>query len=188
MSKVETRFKGLMVVSFILVLINVVAGAALTFYLDFSVDVAAVIVGTVMLLHGMFLLIRYLYDGLGKKVFSIDLIIAVVGIILGIFTIFFKFESINSIGIVFALHLVANAAEKGYYALKLRSVSDPAYPLLCVLALSLVVMAVLVAINPFKTFVLSTKLAGIFMFVSGVFEGMICKLFFDKAKVLLKMF
>ena len=71
MSKVETRFKSLMLISLIMVVINVGIGALLTFYLDFTSNVFAVIIGTVILLQGMFYLIRYLYDGLGKKVFAI---------------------------------------------------------------------------------------------------------------------
>ena len=188
MSKVETRFKSLMLVSYIMVFISVAIGALLTFCLSFSSKVAAVIIGTVVLLQGMFYFIRYLYDGLGKKVFAIDLIIAVVDIVLGTFTIFFPFESVGHVGIVFGLHLLGNAAEKCYYAIKLRNKQDSSYPLFFVITLLLVVMAGFVIFNPFKAYVLSTKLSGLFMLCSGVFEGMMCKLFFDRAKVILKMF
>ena len=78
--------------------------------------------------------------------------------------------------------------EKGFYGLKLRKKEDASYPLVCVIAILLIFMAILVMFNPFSGFMLSTKLAGLFMVCSGVFEAMICKLFFDKADVLLKMF
>ena len=188
MSKVETRFKSLMLISFIMVMINVMVGAVLTFYLDFSSKIVAVIIGTVVLLQGMFYFIRYLYDGLGKKVFAIDLIMAVIDIVLGIFIIFFPFESVSHVGIVFGLHLIGNSVEKLYYAYKLRAKQDPSYPLLIVIGLLLVLMGVFVMINPFKAFILSSKLAGMFMLCAGVFEGMICKLFFDKTDTLLKLF
>ena len=116
MSKVETRFRSLMLISFVMVCINIAIGALLTFYLDFSTKVAAVIIGTVVLLQGMFYFIRYLYDGLGKKVFAVDLIAAVIDIVLGAFMIFFEFKTISHIGIVFGLHLIGAAVEKGYYA------------------------------------------------------------------------
>ena len=188
MNKVETRLKGLMLVSLIMVLINVVVGAYLTFYLNISTKIAGVIIGTAVLLQGMFYFIRYLYDGLGKKVFAVDLIVAVVDIVLGAFSIFFPFESLGHVGIVFGLHLFGNAAEKCYYAVKLRDRSDASYPLFFVIVLLLVVMGVMSMINPFKAFILSSKLVGLFMMCSGVFEGMMCKLFFDKAKAILKMF
>lgn len=188
MSKVETRFKSLMLISFIMVMINVMVGALLTIYLDFSSKVTAVIIGTVVLLQGMFYFIRYLYDGLGKKVFAVDLIMAVIDIVLGVFTIFFPFESPGHVGIVFGLHLIGNSAEKLYYAFKLRAKSDSSYPLLIVIGLLLIIMGIFVMFNPFKSFILSSKLSGMFMIGAGVFEGMICKLFFDKTDTILKMF
>ncbi len=188
MSKVETRFRALMLVSVIIAVLEVAVGVLLTTYLDFSVKLAAVIIGTVILLYGMFYLIRYLYDGLGKKVFAIDLIIAVVNIIIGAFTIFYDFSSINHLGIMFAIHLVSAAVEKGYFGLKLKKIADPAYPLVCTIAILMIVMGVIVSFNPFKEFLLTTKLIGAFMFGAGFFEGMICKLFFSKTETLLKMF
>ena len=188
MSKVETRFRALMLISFIMVFINVMIGALLTFYLNFSTKIVAVITGTVVLLQGMFYFIRYLYDGLGRKVFAVDLIVAVIDIVLGAFTVFFDFTSIAQIGIVFGIHLVGAAVEKGYYAFRLRGNDDPSYPLLFVIAILLIVMGVLVMVNPFKDFILASKLVGMFMLCSGVFDGMICKLFFDKSNTILKMF
>ena len=188
MSKVETRFKSLMLISFIMVFINVMVGALLTFYLNLSTKVVAVIIGTVILLQGLFYFIRYLYDGLGRKVFAVDLIVAVVDIVLGAFMIFFDFTSISHIGIVFGMHLIGAAVEKGYYAVKLRNGVDSSYPLLCVISILLVVMGVLVMVNPFKDFILASKMSGMFMVCSGVFDGMICKLFFDKTKSFLKLF
>lgn len=188
MNKVETRFKSLMLISFVMVIINVMVGALLTLYLDFSSKIVAVIIGTVILLQGMFYFIRYLYDGLGKKVFAIDLIMAVVDIVLGVFTVFFPFESVGHVGIVFGLHLIGNSVEKLYYAYKLRNKQDPSYPLLVVIGLLLILMGVFAMFNPFKAFILSSKLSGLFMLCAGVFEGMICKLFFDKTDTMLKLF
>jgi uncharacterized membrane protein HdeD (DUF308 family) len=188
MNKVELRLKGLMMISVILAVVDISVGCLLTFYLKFSTKLSAVIIGTVILLHGMFHLIRYIYDGLGKKVFAVNLITAVINVILGIFTMVYPFTSINHLGIIFAFYLLGNAYEKGFYGLKLRKKEDASYPLICVLSILLILMAVIVMFNPFSGFMLSTKLAGLFMICSGVFEAMICKLFFDKADVLLKMF
>ncbi len=188
MSKVDLRLKGLMMISVIMAVVDVSVGCLLTFYLKFSTKLAAVIIGTVILLHGMYHLIRYIYDGLGKKVFAVNLITAVINVILGIFTIVYPFSSINHLGIMFGIYLLGNAYEKGFYGWKLMKKQDASYPIVCFLAFLLVFMGVLVMFNPFKGFMLSTKLSGLFMVCSGVFEAMICKLFFDKSDVLLKMF
>lgn len=188
MKKVESRFKGLMLVSAVMAVIDICIGALLALYLKFTTNISAVIIGTVILLHGIFYLIRYIYDGLGKKVFAINLINAVICIILGVFTLFFDFTDSFGLGIVYAIYLISNACEKGYFGYKLNVANDASYPIVCFIAALSVVMAVLVGFNPFKASMLSTKLVGIFMLCTGVFEGMICKLFFDKTKTILGMF
>ena len=188
MKKAESRFRGLMLVSSIMAVIDVIVGAVLALYLDLSTHLCTVIIGTVVLLHGLFYLIRFLYDGFGKDVFSINIINAVGCIILGLFVIFFDFPSTVGIGISYGVYLLFSAFEIGFFGYKLRKAEDSSYPIMIVMALLSVVMAVIVAWNPFSANVLSTKLAGIFMLCSGVFGAMICKLFFDKSKTLLKMF
>ena len=188
MSKVEVRFKGLMLVSLIMVLIDISVGLLLNQYLKFTMKSTAVIVGSVMLLHGMFYLIRYIYDGLGKKVFNMDLIVAVMDIVLGIFTFIYNFNSTNEIGVAFAFYFFSNCLEKGYYGVKFMKEKDSAYPVVFFMAIALLIMGVLVMFNPFSRFMLVTRLAGMFLVCSGIIDGMICKMFFDKSGSFLKMF
>lgn len=188
MKKVESRFKNLMLVSVIMAVVDVIVGICLTLYLGLTTHLVAVVVGTVILLHGMFSLIRYIYDGLGKNVFAINLITAVMGIILGTFTIFFQFTDPKYVGVVFGIYLFFNTIEKVSFGIKLRNHNDASYPIVLVIALFLLVMAVFVAFNPFRNSIMTSKLIGIFMLCSGILDGTICKLFHSNAEGVLKMF
>ena len=50
------------------------------------------------------------------------------------------------------------------------------------------VMGIVVLINPFKSFMLVTRLIGIFMVCTGVFEVMTCTLFKRRTNSILDMF
>ena len=50
------------------------------------------------------------------------------------------------------------------------------------------VMGLLVLFNPFEMFMLITRLIGLFMICSGLFEIMTCMLFRKRAKYILDMF
>lgn len=62
------------------------------------------------------------------------------------------------------------------------------YPLTSFIAILMIVMGVLAAINPFKTFMLITRLIGLFLICSGVFDAMINMLFRQRAKNIMKIF
>jgi hypothetical protein len=70
-------------------------------YEDFSADIYSVIVGAGILVHGLFYLIRYLYDGFGRKIFNVDVIFAVASVILGLFGMFNPIKELNLYLILF---------------------------------------------------------------------------------------
>lgn len=188
MDKIVKRFENLMFSSLIMALLDVVVGVIFLVFTDFTAKVNIVILGSLILVHGLFYLIRYIYDGLGNKFFAVDLIMGVAAIILGLFTIFNPFDALKVMGILFCVWLVVNGIEKLFYGYKFLKNQEDIYPLTCFIAILMIVMGVLSAINPFKTFVLITRLVGIFVVCSGLFDAMICLLFRKRAKNILKMF
>lgn len=188
MSKVSKRLQNLMLVSLVMVVIDVTVGLLLMNYFDFSNRVFSVIIGSVILLHGLFLIIRYLYDGLGKKIFRADIVSAVVCVLIGLFQMFGPFISYKAIGVFYGIYLVAMAAEKGYFGYVFCKQKNEMYPLVCFIAILVFVMAIFVMINPFERFMLSTKLTGMFMICSGLLDAIFCVLFRNRADQVLKLF
>ena len=117
MRKITNRFEKMMLISMGVSLIDVIVGVLFIVCTSFSTKVNMVILGATILVHGLFYVIRYLYDGLGKKVFSVDLISGVASIILGVFTIFNTFDPLSVLGILFCIWLFISGGEKLYYGI-----------------------------------------------------------------------
>ena len=188
MNKVSKRFQNLMLISLVMVVIDIAVGVLLMNYFDFSERVFSVIIGSTILLHGLFYTIRYLYDGLGKNVFAADIVVAVVCIIIGALQIFGPFTSYKNIGLFYGIYLVAVAFEKGYFGHLFFKAKDEIFPLVCFVSILIAIMAVFVIVNPFERFMLSTKLTGMFMICNGLFDGLVCVLFRNRATDILKLF
>lgn len=188
MNKVTKRFKSLMLVSFGVALLDIFIGIMFMAFTEFSTKVNMTILGSTVVVHALFFLIRYIYDGLGKKVFAIDLIAGVASLILGLFTIFNPFGALDIIGVLFCIWLLIVGAEKLYFGIKFMKKQEDIFPLVTFIAILSFVMGLLVLFNPFEMFMLITRLIGLFMICSGLFEIMTCMLFRKRAKYILDMF
>lgn len=189
MNKIVERFEKLMLSSMLISLLDVIVGIIFLKFTDFTTRINIIILGSLILVHGLFFIIRYVYDGLGNKFFAIDLIMGVVSVILGGFTILNPFGgALTVIGILFCIWLVVNGLEKLYYGYRFMKAQEDIYPLTCFISILMMIMGILTAINPFKTFMLITRLVGIFLICSGVFDAMINLLFRQRAKNILKIF
>lgn len=188
MEMVIARFKKMMNISMIMELLDVIVGLILFFCTSFVVKVNAVILGSLLLVHGLFSLIRYFYDGLGNRFFAIDLILSVVGIILGLFTIIYSFESVSLLGIMFGVWVICEGLEKGYYGFLLKKVEDSSYPIVWMLSVMVILMGALVLFNPFNAIILLTKLIGLFLICESILEMVSFSIFKKRSKVMLEMF
>lgn len=199
MNKVIKRFENMMFSSLLMVFFNVLVGLVLIFFNDFSTKINYVIVGSFILVNGLFYIIRYLYDGLGNKFFAIDLITGVISVLLGIFTfINLKYRLLETddfvltidkvMGIVFGIWLIVGFIEKIFYGIKFMKVNEEIFPLITFISVLFLVMGVIVIFNPFKAFMLISRLIGLFMVCAGLFESMVCMLFRRRSKYILKIF
>ena len=186
--KVKIRFEKLMLSSVGMVVLDVLVGLLLLNYKSFSVKTTSIIVGSLLVLHGLFFMIRYLYDGLGENVFAVDLISSVASIILGVFAMFNIFDKVKAIGIIYGIFLVIAAIELGYFGLKFRNKQEEIYPLICFISILYIVMAVFVIVNPFKRFMLDYRLVGLFLTCYGLLSGLAVRLFYKRSEQVLDIF
>lgn len=186
--KIVERYYKMMNISVFMYIFDIIVGALLIYYADLAIKIYAVVLGSLMLIHGLFDLIRYLYDGLGNRIFNSDVTMSVSSIIFGLFTIFYTFESINLIGVIFGIWLIVYSFQKSYYLFVLVKNNEEIFLLVGFITLLDFIMGVLVIINPFDSFIIVTKLIGYFSIASSLLNVMYCLLFKKRAKQLLKMF
>lgn len=188
MSKITKRFEKMMLISLGVALLDIIVGILFIVCDSFSTSLNMVILGATILIHGLFYIIRYLYDGFGKKVFAVDLIVGVASVVLGLFTIFNPFDPLTLLGVLFCLWLVISGAEKLYYGILFMKKQEDIYPLVTFISVLFFVMGILAIINPFKLFMVISRLVGLFIICGGLFEILICMLFRKRAKYILDMF
>lgn len=188
MNKITKRFEKMMLLSLGVAILDIIVGILFIICTSFSTKVNVVILGSTILIHGLFYVIRYLYDGLGKKVFAVDLIAGVASIILGIFTIFNTFDPLKVLGVMFFIWLLISGSEKLYYGIIFMKKQEDIYPLVTFIAILCYVMGILALINPFELFMVISRLVGLFIICSGLFEILTCTLFRKRAKYILDMF
>lgn len=199
MNKVIKRFENMMFSSLLMTIFSVIVGLVLIFCEGFNTDTNCIIIGSFVLVNGLFYIIRYLYDGLGNKFFAIDLITGVICVLLGIFTfINLKYRLLETddfvltidkvMGIIFGIWLIVGFIEKIFYGIKFMKANEEIFPLITFISVLFFAMGVIVIFNPFKAFMLISRLIGLFMVCAGLFESMVCMLFRRRAKNILKVF
>lgn len=188
MSKITERLEKLMLFSVGINLLDILVGILFLVFTKLAIQSNTVILGALILVHGIFFIIRYIYDGLGKKVFGADVIAGTAACILGLFTIFSPFKALNVIGVLFGIWLIIVGLEKVYYVVLLVKNQEGIYPLILSMTILIFIMGVISIFNPFSTFMLITRLIGLFLICTGLFNSMACTLFKKRAKYILSMF
>lgn len=188
MNKIIKRFEKLMISSVLIAVLDIIVGIVFIQFTDLSTKMNVLILGSLVLIHGIFYIIKYIYDGLGNRMFAIDLIAGVASVILGLFIIFNPFDALKVLGIFACIWLCINGLEKIYFGYKFMKVNEDIYPLTSFIGILMIVMGILLAFNPFKLFMLITRLVGLFLICSGLFDTMACMLFRKRAKYILDIF
>lgn len=188
MNKIIERFNKIMNISLLLVIMDIIVGFVFIRYAELSSKLMIVILGCYILVHGLFDLIRYFYDGLGNKIFHYDLINGILCSLIGLGSIISPVKSLTIIGVLFGIWLISSGVMKCIYTYKFMRFNEEIYPLVGFISILMIIMGIVVLTNPFDSFMLITKLIGIFMVCYGLFDAMYISLFKKRAKNLLKIF
>ena len=188
MNKVAQRFKKMMFASMGIFLLDIIVGILFFMYPEFSTKVYSVIIGALILIHGLFYLIRYIYDGLGKKVFNVDVIFGVAAIILGIFSIFNPMDGLTIYLLLFGIGICIIGLEMLCYGVMFMKKHEETFPLITLMSILVIVMGSLAIINPFEDFILTSRLVSYFAIATGLLGCLYSNLFKRRANAILDMY
>jgi len=188
MNKITERFKKMMIASIGIYGLDILVGLLFLVCDSFSERVITVILGALLLVHGLFYLIRYIYDGLGKKIFALDVIFGGVAIIWGLFMMFAPAELLSSYLMLYGIGLCVIGLEMLSYGIVFMKKHEETYPLLTLTALLVIIMGILAILNPFKQFVLTLRIISYFSLVTGAFGCSYSNLFKKRTKAILGMY
>jgi uncharacterized membrane protein HdeD (DUF308 family) len=190
MEVIERRFKKFQLFSMIVSVFSFVIGLIfLGFEKRLMVEIYKPVIGSIVVISGLFSLVKYFYDGLANDVYKFEIVNGLGMLIIGVFMLFADFDDIlGTIGILFGIYYLLSSLAKGYYTYRFFKENEEIFPLYLMITLLFVVMGVLSIINPFKSFMIVTRLISIFLVVGSVFELMSASLFKRRSKNILKIF
>ena len=188
MSKIVERFNKLLNISFLMVAIDFIVGLLFVLKPEISNKVSLIAIGSLILIHGLYALINYFYDGLGNKFYKIELIMGLIMVLLGVFVILNPITTINILAIGTGIWLLVNGIETGYYSIIFWKHNEEIAPLITFVSIAALAMGVIVMFNPFKSFMLVTKLIGLFIIANAGINIIRIILYKKRSKNLLKMF
>jgi uncharacterized membrane protein HdeD (DUF308 family) len=188
MTKIMERFNKMMFASLGIYALDIIVGILFLMFNSVQDRVCCVVLGALILVHGLFFLIRYVYDGLGRKIFASDVIFGVAASIFGLFMIFVPAELLTHYLLLYGIGLCIIGLEVMYYGIIFMKKREETYPLVTSTALLIIIMGILAILNPFKQFMLTLRLVSYFSIATGLFGCSCSNLFKRRARAILDMY
>lgn len=183
---IENVYNKMVIFSIIVAIITIIIGAVLLFLPNLSNKVVGIITGIIFILFGIITAYKYLKRD-GAKIYSLNLVFAILYLILGLVIIIFPFSVIEFVTVCLGLFLVVNGATKINYGLWLKRGSSKAWLVTLVAGILLVILGIMIVFNPFTAYAL-TQITGAFLIISGVINLSDAITFKTKAKEIMDIF
>ena len=190
MGTVVKRFKLFQMISMIFPALLVVIGLVLMGYEKYlTAEMVYRVISIIIIISGLASMAKYLYDGFANDIYKYEIVSGLGMLILGIFMFVANMEDVfGTLGIFFGIYYLLSTGVKAYYTFKLFKANEEIFPLYLVITVLFAIMSILAIINPFKSFMLITRLVSIFLVVGGAFDLMLASLFKKRSKNVLKIF
>ena len=188
MNRAVKNFNNLLNISFRRIALDVMGGGVFLFYTEIAATIAIVIVGCLILVHGIFALIDYFYVGMLFNFLKYKYIPGLVMILLGIIMVINPIAAINVLGIGTGIWLLVVGVENAVYAIRLWNYKEEIASLVLFISMCALLMGILVIINPFSKFMIITKLVGMFIVANGLLDLVKILLFKKRAKNIIQAF
>ena len=163
---IENVYNKMVIFSIISAIITIIVGIVLLFLPNLSNKVVGIITGVIFIIFGLTTAYKYLKRD-GAKIYSLNLVFAILYLILGLVIIIFPFSVIEFVTVCLGLFLVVNGATKINYGLWLKRGNSKAWLVTLVAGILLVILGIMIVFNPFTAFAL-TQIAGAFLIISGI--------------------
>ena len=183
---IEHVYNKMVIFSIISAVITIIVGIVLLFLPNLSNKVVGIITGVIFIIFGITTAYKYLKRD-GAKIYSLNLVFAILYLILGLVIIIFPFSVIEFVTVCLGLFLVVNGATEINYGLWLKRGGSKAWLVTLVAGILLVILGIMIVFNPFTAFAL-TQITGAFLIISGIINLSDAITFKTKAKEIMDIF
>lgn len=146
------------------------------------------IFGVLIIMSGLFSLVRYIFKGLSSSIFKVSFFNGVLKLVLGLLALIKPDLVNNFFAIIAGLVILANGLIKLYYAFRFYNNKEEIWPLIGIISVGLIIMGGSLIINPFSQMVIITRVVGVFVLCYALFDGMQWLLFRKRCSEILKLF
>ena len=183
---IENVYNKMVIFSIISAIITIIVGIVLLFLPNLSNKVVGIITGVIFIIFGITTAYKYLKRD-GAKIYSLNLVFAILYLILGLVIIIFPFSVIEFVTVCLGLFLVVNGATEINYGLWLKRGGSKAWLVTLVAGIVLVILGIMIVFKPFTAFAL-TQITGAFLIISGIINLSDAITFKTKAKEIMDIF
>ena len=183
---IEHVYNKMVIFSIISAIITIIVGIVLLFLPNLSNKVVGIITGVIFIIFGITTAYKYLKRD-GAKIYSLNLVFAILYLILGLVIIIFPFSVIEFVTVCLGLFLVVNGATEINCGLWLKRGGSKAWLVTLVAGILLVILGIMIVFNPFTAFAL-TQITGAFLIISGIINLSDAITFKTKAKEIMDIF
>ena len=167
MEKLMSRFYKSSIISSVILLI---LGILLVAQSEVTILGITYIIGAVLIVLGVFAIIKFIRNTNNYDSDSLDIIYGVVTIILGIIVIYNPKVIASIIPIIIGIGIVINSATKLQYAFELKSLENNQWKITLVIAIISAICGVVLLCNPFKGAVALMQIIGGFIIVYALLD------------------
>ena len=183
---IENVYRNMITYSIITEVLTVIMGCVLFFLPNASNKVIGILVGIIILVNGLNAIYKY-FKRDGAKIFALNFVFGILYAILGLVIIIYPFTVVEFVTVSLGLFVVVNAASKINYGLWLKRGNEDAWLITLVSGILLLIIGILIIFNPFASLTL-TRLAGVFLILTGILEFTDTILFKNRAKEIMEIF
>lgn len=183
---VEKRFYTMLNFNIIVEGLMILLGLLLLFMPNLSNKIIGILIGILLLAYALSLAYNY-FKRDGAKIYSLNLILAILIGIVAILLIIYPYSVINFVTFALGIFFVISGATKINYALWLNRGNEESWFVLLGIAITLIILGLIIILNPFANIAI-TKVIGIFLIISSVLQISDAILFKKRATEIIKIF
>lgn len=185
-NSIENMYKRLIIYSIITALLTVIVGIVLLIVPELSGKLLGVIVGIIFLIEGLNSIYKY-FNREGAKLYNLNLVFGVIYALLGLIIILVPSSVVEFITVCLGIFMIVNGASKINYGIWLKRGGEDSWLVTLATGILIAIIGILVIFNPFASLTL-TKLAGVFLIITGILDFTDTILFKNRSKEIMEIF
>ncbi len=185
LDKISLDFSKIIVGNIILNVLFLILGLVLFLNSSFSLNVIGVMIGVYVMLFGVFAIYEFLMRK-DMPLFSFNIVLGILAIAVGIFTIVNPFKIIKIMTLGLGIYLSIAAIFKIIEALKLKKYGFDGWLVMLSVSALLLILGIVIAVNPMAAMDIA-EAAGLFIILASILEISNLILMFTKAKDIKKL-